>query len=775
MKAALLSGMMPALLATLLFAAPPVFAERITVTVEVTPGERDWQNAPVRVDLRPALSAAGCTTPVMAHMVRVQDPDGREVPSRLAWSERGEEPGVLLFTKQGVGAQVFTVLIDTDAPWVEGRPVPTVGMGEPLSYGETGVVTGIDGSYNSNLAVGDFDGDGDVDLIMQGGDGRGWTYHGTQFYRNIASQPGAPLMVGEGQLPIPSGHPRVVDWDGDGKADFIIGATLYRNTGEGFPMTAAGETVEMPALRGGRVYADWNGDGLFDIIESYSYGGGRPSRATWSMEDCDTSSPYTSEGVWRGYEDHGVARLWRNVGEPGAPRFVAEPETLLAAGQILDVPSGGNPAVGDIDGDGDADLLMGNRFDLYWFENTGTAAEPVLARGRPLNLGLADIYIRPVVADVDGDGDMDVVFGNEGGDARWLENTGRRTPGGCPDLLATKPLLQRDPFIDAGSVGAFDIADLNGDEKPDVILGNSYGEVWLALSRADSGPWVFNAARRVSAGTSLIRVFAGASGSIQGPEEAHYGYVAPEIADWDQDGVADLILHDVWGKFRLYRGLRITSEGPVFDTEQPLRFARPGDATKPAWTWWDPVDGELVTQWRCRAEVLDWNGDGTNDLTAMDHRGFLALYQGTTTERGTYLLPPEYVFTDEEGRPILLNDGCHGRSGRRKHMFADWDRDGDLDMVRNMASPAMNHQIHPEESGLAAYYENLGNGRFALRGEMVPDTPPLAGHGTCPQMYDFDGDGWLDLLVGGECGHIFVFHRAYIEQDLPTVTCEVAE
>ena len=438
-------------------------------------------------------------------------------------------------------------------------------------------------------------------------------------------------------------------------------------------------------------------------------------------------------------------------------------------GNILDVPSGGNQAVGDIDGDGDQDLLMGNRFDLYWFENTGTASEPVLARGYPLNLGLEDIYIRPVVADMDSDGDQDIIFGNEGGDARWLCNTGNRTSAGYPDMLPTRVLTQRDPFIDAGSVGAFDIADLNGDEQPDVILGNSYGEVWLALSQGNT-PWVFDAARRVSAGTSVIRVFAGASGSIQGPEEAHYGYVAPEIADWNQDGTVDLILHDVWGKFRLYPGERITPQGPVFGAETSIRFNDPTHVHKPAWTWWDPVDGELVTQWRCRADVLDCDGDGITDMTAMDHRGFMALYRGIQTEDGKRIGPLEHAFTDLNGQPILLNDGCHGRSGRRKHMFADWDRDGDLDLIRNMASPAMNHQIHREEFGHAAYYENMGDNRFAYRGEMVPDTPPVVGHGSCPIAYDFDNDGWLDLLVGAECGHIFVYHRSYLERDLPTAT-----
>jgi len=518
---------------------------------------------------------------------------------------------------------------------------------------------------------------------------------------------------------------------------------------------------------------DWNADGMPDLLDSFNEGGGHPSKSTWDKKTCGTSSPYTNQSVWRGYEGRGLVHLYRNTGTKGAPAFTAEPETLrTAAGDVVDVPSGGNPCIANLDGDGDADLLIGNRFDLYWFENIGTETQPELARGYPLPLKLIDIYIRPVTADFDGDGDLDVIFGNEGGDVRWLENTGRRDAKNLPILSKTRIVQQVDPLIDSGSVGAMDLADLNGDGRPDVILGNSYGEVYACLSDKTGLPWSIDAAVRVKSSEKDIHVFAGASGSIQGPEEAHYGYVAPEIADWNCDGMLDLMLHDVWGLHRFYPG--ITKPGPGgehFGPEKIVKHADPADARKPDWTWWNPDEGELATAWRCRPELIDLDGDGTLDLVNVDHEGFLACYKGIKTADGMRVGPGGRIFIDDAtGKPLMMNDGCHGRSGRRKLNLVDWDGDGDLDLIRNMAGPALDRTKHPEEFGHAAYFENVGEWRFRDHGEMVPLKPVLAGHGTCPIATDFDGDGILDLFVGSECGHIFAYHRAFLENDLPKVS-----
>src|SRR4029450_3933961 len=87
------------------------------------------------------------------------------------------------------------------------------------------------------------------------------------------------------------------------------------------------------------------------------------------------------------------------------------------------------PALVDLDGDGDLDLFVGERNTTYFFRNTGTAVAPAFAPRVANPFGLADIgdFAAPSFADLDGDGDLDAVVGELYGDLFVAWNTGSAT------------------------------------------------------------------------------------------------------------------------------------------------------------------------------------------------------------------------------------------------------------------------------------------------------------------------------------------------------------
>ena len=114
------------------------------------------------------------------------------------------------------------------------------------------------------------------------------------------------------------------------------------------------------------------------------------------------------------------------------------------------------------------------------------------------------------------------------------------------------------------------------------------------------------------------------------------------------------------------------------------------------------------------------------------------------------LKPPARLFLDPGGQPLMLSRGPAGKSGRRKIELADWDGDGDLDLI--------------VDSDSAAWYENTGTQEepvLVFRGDLAPRKLP--GHNPCPNVADWNGDGRLDLLIGAEDGFLYYFDRRFLD------------
>ena len=594
----------------------------------------------------------------------------------------------------------------------------------------------------------DWDGDGLTDLVISCPD---TPYKGVYLFRNIGSlerpffDRGKKLTgraANNIKLSMVDGKPRVLmhgfEYDGFFR-DFFKNKRPIPYEG---PVMDEGFKKSRSKMWS---YVDWDGDGDQDIVAGID---------TW--DDYGWDNAFNEKGEWTRGPLHGYVHLLENV----EGRYVNRGR-IEAGGREIDTYGAPNPNVWDWDGDGDLDIICGEFVDgLTWFENVGTRTEPCFAAGRQLANGEGEIrfhveMIVPVMCDLDRDGKMDLLVGDEDGRVAWVRNTGR-VKGGMPQFESPVYLRQKADAVKFGALSTPCAYDWDGDGKQDIVTGNSAGNIALIRNLSGGEHPVWDAPQPFTVGGRPIRIMAGENGSIQGPAERKWGYTVLTVADWDGDGRADLIVNSIWGRIEWFRNI---GKGLELAPAQPVKVAWEGRAPKPAWNWWDPEPGTLVTQWRTTPVAVDWNRDGLTDLILLDHEGYLCFWERFRAGNGELLLKPgRRIFrcgenssynnrsevTDTAGGPLRLNSSEAGASGRRKICITDWDGDGDLDIIVSSRN--------------AEWFENLGekDGIVELRWRGNVSDVRLAGHTTCPTPVDWDGNGVPDLLLGAEDGHFYL-------------------
>ncbi len=339
------------------------------------------------------------------------------------------EPGVLLIPNTGSCEQPS--LRGEPLPFPTEDPVSTSGYNAPIfadidADGDEDLFVGVlGGAFNPNHTSAE-------NLYFLEADGQDFTLRTRTFLRSIDI--GAETI------------PTFADLDADGDLDLLLSNKIEADAFD----TAAIYHFEN---QGGERDPEFVLKGRLDITGRFHYA---PAIADLDADgDMDMLA-----GTW----NKGIA-YFRNDGSPASPAF-----TLVQDGYVkLTRGSNSTPALVDIDADGDMDLFVGESSgDLNFYRNVGDATEPAFELVSDKFEGI-DVGRRstPTFADLDMDGDMDLIVGREGRSALLFRNIG----------TAQLPL-----FEDAGSLdfplpiyAVPKFADIDGDGDFDLFSGGLGG------------------------------------------------------------------------------------------------------------------------------------------------------------------------------------------------------------------------------------------------------------------------------------------------------------
>ena len=569
----------------------------------------------------------------------------------------------------------------------------------------TNIMAGLTGVFGSSAAWGDYDNDGDLDILITGRNAG--NNPASQVWRNDGMDTFTDIMAG--LTGVNSGDAAWGDYDNDGDLDILVTGTdggnnpvsqVWRNDGmDTFTNIMAGLTgVESSSA----AWGDYDNDGDLDILLAGSDSGGRVSEV-WRNDGMDTftnimaglTGVAPSSVAWGDYDNDGnldilitgfgsggpVSQVWRNDG--------MDTFTNIMAG--LTGVNSGDAAWGDYDNDGDLDILLtgrdtgSNRFSQVWRNDlppaTGHTFTDIMAGITAVDLSSGEW------GDYDNDGDMDFALMGRPGVNASAAKIWRNDGGGMfADIMAGLPNLYN---------GDLAWADYDNDGDLDLLLTGQLGGGFVTQLRRNDGSDTFT---DVMAGITPI-VFS-----------------SVDWGDYDNDGDLDIVLTGWNSSFvEVSQVWRNNLDDPMAMTP-----------------FTDIAAGLTGVRWS-GATWVDYDNDGDLDIFINGHDAsdspFAEIYNnngGIFTAIGAGITPTGFASAD----------------------WTDYDNDGDLD-VAITGNTLPSGDMNSFSTQVTQVWRNDGGGVFTDIMAGIAGVERGNG-GESVDWGDYDNDGDPDLLITGQ-------------------------
>lgn len=307
----------------------------------------------------------------------------------------------------------------------------------------------------SSIMFADIDGDIDKDLFW--GDLFGLSVY---FIRNTGTVQNFQWSVIDTNSPPPNYYisggfnmPFICDIDNDGRNDFFVGVLIGSKSIDNFVYFKNNGPLNNPSFQKITDNMILSAD-----IGSYSY-------------------PYFADIDNDGDKDLFVGcnksvGFFRNTGTVSAPAFALVTDSLPLNISNFNYA----PAIGDLNGDSKKDMVLGyySIARLKFFRNDGTVNNPVFTYAASqldtFNLVQASA---PCLADLDNDGDLDLLVGNSSGRLTYYRNIG------TPSLFNFQLVSNNYAGVNVGNDATPSLGDLDGDGDLDLLVGNRLGKVYF--------------------------------------------------------------------------------------------------------------------------------------------------------------------------------------------------------------------------------------------------------------------------------------------------------